>query len=176
MSRPLYAIGEDLLQLNDLLEACEGDLSRVGELEPAVTAWLTSLEAEQAWKLDGYVNLVRQLEMEAAAAQSEAEQWQAKAGARRKRAEYLKDRLKRHLEATGQPKVMTATGRTVAVVGNGGQRPVAIRDGADPMDYPAKFRRWSVEFDRAAVRTALECGEDVPFASLAERGTHLRVS
>src|SRR4051812_6848791 len=108
MARALYELTADLHQLNDLLEEIEGDLSRCGEMEPTVTAWLDALADEQAAKLDGYVGLIRQLQMEAAAAKAEEEQWAAKRKAREGRARFLELRLKAHLEATGQPKVTTA--------------------------------------------------------------------
>jgi hypothetical protein len=175
--RPLYAITADLHQLNDLLDEIEGDLSRLGEMEPAVTGWLELLGEEQAAKLDGYVGLIKTLEMEAAAAQAEKEQWQAKEKARTARADYLKAKLKQHLEATGQLKVQTASGRVVTVQKNGGVQPLEIKPGTDPLDLPPQFVRVVTEYsvDKAQVRAALERGEPLNFAELLPRGTSLRV-
>ena len=64
-------ITADLAQLNDLLDDIEGDMSRLGEMEPAVTAWLDAIAGEEAAKLDGYVHWIRHLQMEAAAARAE---------------------------------------------------------------------------------------------------------
>lgn len=175
MARPLYEITDDLLRLNDLLEEIDGDLSRLGEMEPAVTAWLDGLGEEQAAKLDGYVGLIKTLEMEAAAARAEKEQWAAKEKARTCRADYLKAKLKQHLEATGQLKVQTASGRVVTVQKNGGVAPLEIKPGTDPETLPAEYVRTAVEIDRAKVRAALETGAELAFAELLPRGTSLRV-
>ena len=175
MNRHLYEITDDLIALNDLLESVEGDLSRCGEMEPAVTQWLTSLDAEQGVKLDAYVGLIRQLEMESAAAKAEVEQWATKARSRENRAKYLKDRLKHHLTVTGQTKVQTATGRTISVVNNGGQRPIVWADAIDLDTVPADLVFTRREIDRAKVRESLEAGQEFGFATLADRGTSLRV-
>jgi hypothetical protein len=175
MARALYELTADLHRLNDLLEELEGDLSRCGEMEPAVTAWLDALADEQAAKLDGYVGLVRQLQMEATAAKAEEEQWAAKRKAREGRARFLEARLKAHLEATGQPRVATASGRVVSVQKNGGVAPLEIKAGTTPADVPAAYHKVTVDFDRAAIRAALEAGEALAFAELLPRGTCLRV-
>ena len=173
--RPLYAISADLLHLNDLLEDIDGDMSRLGEMEPAVTGWLELLGEEQAEKLDGYIGLIKQLQMEAAAAKAEEEQWAAKRKARESRARYLETKLLRHLEATGQTKVTTASGRVVSVQRNGGVQPVEIKAGVQPADVPAEFHRHTVEIDKAAVRAALAEGRELAWAELLPRGNSLRV-
>ena len=40
---------------------------------------------------------------------------------------------------------------------------------------PERFQRKQIEPDRAAIRQALEVGEELSFASFAERDTHLRI-
>lgn len=175
MTRPLYEITADLHRLNDLLEDIEGDLSRLGEMEPAVTAWFDALAGEQAGKLDGYLNLIRQLDMEASAARAEKEQWAAKEKARTSRTDYLKAKLKAHLEATNQPKVQTASGRVISIQRNGGVQPLEIKPGVTVADVPADYHKVTVDFDRAAIRAALEAGEGLAFAELLPRGTSLRI-
>lgn len=173
--KPLYAITDQMLRLNDLLEEVEGDLSRLGEREEAVSLLLSELEADQGVKLDNLLDLARQLEMEAVAAKAEAEQWAAKAKTRQARSEYLLGIVKQHLTATGQPKVRTATGRTVAVVANGGQPPVQLAEAIDPAAVPEEFVRVKKEIDMQRVRLFLESGGRLAFATLGERGNHLRV-
>lgn len=171
MARPLYAITADVLYLADLFDEAD-DTAEVG---PALDRWMAELEAEQAHKLDSYLNLIKQTEMEAAAARAEKEQWAAKERSRTARAEYLKARLLRHLEATGQPKVTTASGRVVSVARNGGVAPLAIKPGVTVAEVPAAYHKVTIDFDRAAIRAALEAGEAIDFAELLPRGTSLRV-
>jgi hypothetical protein len=172
VNRPLYEIAADLLALNDTLDDLEGDLSRAGELEAVLAAAIDGLAAEQAVKLDGYLNLIRQLRMEAVAAQAERDQYAKKAELRLKRAAALEDRLKEYLIATGQAKAQTASGRVVSVVVNGGALPLHLREGAA---IPPEYHRVVREIDRTAIRDALTAGTVLDFAELLPRGTHLRV-
>ena len=173
--RPLYAIRADVLALNDLLDELEGDLSRAGEVGPALESFLADLEAEQGVKLDSFIDLIKTLRMEAVAAKAEKEQWAAKEKARTGRADYLERMLREHLELTGQRKVQTATGRTVAVVANGGKPPVVYAEAIDPAVIPEEFVRVKKEVNTELVQKFLESGGSLPFAKLGERGNHLRV-
>jgi len=175
MARALYELTAELNRLNDLLEECEGDLSRLGDMEPAVTAWLESLEGEQAMKLDGYILLIRQLQAEAAAAKAEEELWAAKRRARESRAKFLELRLKSHLEKTGQARVTTAAGRVVSVVKNGGVPPLEIKAGTNLYELPDEFVNYEPVLNKAAVRAVLEAGGELAFAELLPRGTSLRI-
>ena len=46
-----------------------------------------------------------------------------------------------------------------------------------PEDMPEEYRIQNVTYkaDDAAIRAALDAGQELPFAKLGERGTHLRV-
>ncbi len=169
--KSLYEIGADLLALAEVLDACDGDLSKC---ETDVLAWIERAEGEQSEKLDRYIGLIRQLEMESSAAKAEADQWAAKAKTRGNTADFLKARLKAHLEATGQAKAVTATGRVVAIQRNGGISPLIV-DPVDLADVPTDFVKVRQEIDREAIRKALELGVTMTFARLGERGTQLRI-
>lgn len=168
----LYAISDELLALNAALEECGGEINAV----PGLAEWFDRLAEDQGIKLDSYVNLTRQLDMEAAAARSEAEQWLAKAKARERNADSLRARLLDFLVRTGQPKSMTATGRVVAVQANGGRPPVELADSIDPAKLEARFVRYTAAVNKIAVAEALERGEELPFAKFGERGCRLKVS
>lgn len=174
MSRPLFAITDDLIRLNDLLDEIEGDMSRLGEMEPAITGFMDSLSGEEAAKLDAYVNLIRQLESEAAVAKAEAEQYAKKARTRESRAQWLKDRLKMHMERTGQAKIETERGRTVAIQKNSTASLVVVPD-VNLDAVPAEFVRVTKELDKVAVKKSMENGATWWFARLGDRGTSLRI-
>lgn len=55
---------------------------------------------------------------------------------------------------------------------NGGKAPMIIDD---PAGIPASFQKVVIAPDTDKIREALEAGEQLPFAHLGERGTHLRV-
>lgn len=176
MKQTLFDIGADVLALNELLEAVDGDPSKLGEAEAAVMAWLTSTETAQAVKFDGYLNMIRELEMRANAAKLEAEDYAAKRRAYETRADYLKARLLGHLEATKQQKVTTAAGRVVSVVKNGGAVPIIYHE-RDPGKVPEEYTTTNVEvvLDKDAIRAALVAGQELAFAELGERGVRLSI-
>ena len=171
--RTLFDIGSDLLTLDQLIEDIGGDVSDP-QVEAAVTALTSELARDEAAKLDGWVGWVRQMEMEAAAAFAEADQWRHKGQALTNRVAWAKSVLKQHLENTRRAKVQTARGHTVTVQANGGKLPVQV-DPVDPETVAERFQRVRVELDTDAVRTALEAGEQLAFARLQPRGTHLRI-
>lgn len=178
MSRPLFAITDDLIRLNDLLDEIEGDMNRLGEMEPAITEFMDSLSGEESSKLDAYVNLIRQLESEAAVAKAEAEQYAKKGRTREARAQWLKDRLKMHMERTGRVKIETEHGRTVAIQKNGGSAPLVIDPAADIECIATtrpEFVRVVKELNKDQIRKAIEAGESFGFAMIGERGTSLRI-
>lgn len=172
--RSLYSIGEDLLAINQVLEDIEGDLSRLGEREPVVTAWLDSLGAEQAAKMDGYVAWIRQLRMEEAAAKEEAERWKLKAKTRGNRADYLMERLRQFMIGTAQGQIVTEKGHVLTHQANGGAIPVQV-DEREIEYYPREFKVWREEVNKDAIRTALTAGRELSFARFLPRGSHVRI-
>lgn len=169
----LYDISSDLMALRELLDESGGELTP--ETEPIFDQFFAELTAAQGEKLDGYIGLIRQFEMESATAKAESEQWGKKAQAKWQAVARLKDRLKMFLELTGQQKVQTERGRTVAIQANGGNVPVRLAFVIDLDTVPDRFKKVKVEIDTDAVREALQAGEVLDFASLGERGTHLRI-
>ena len=113
--------------------------------------------------------------MEESAAKAERDQYDMIARARGNAATRLKLRLHDYLRITGRDKVQTETGRTIAVVKNGGKAPLKVADSIDLDSLPPELVKVSKTLNNDAVRERLEAGESLPFASLAERGTSLRI-
>ncbi len=166
--RPLFAIGDDLAAIYDLVDETGG------ELTPDLEAWLAEIEHDEAAKCDAYVHLIKTAEMEAAAAKAEAEQWLARAAARTNFSKRLKERMKLYMEASGRTKIATATGRTLAIQANGGKVPMVLHTD-DTSLLPKEFTRVIVTPDNEKIREALESGAPLAFAHLEERGSHLRI-
>lgn len=171
--RSLYAIGNDYVSLEQLLDDCGGNIS-----DPLVEAEFDRIAGdllnEEAAKLDGMIAFIKQLDMEAAACRSEAEEWSLRCDAK----ESLRDRIKRmildHLIRTNRDRVQTQDGLTVAVQKNGGKEPVVVDRDADTV-APDRFCKTVRVVDKDAVRAALESGESLFFARLLPRGCHLRI-
>ena len=175
--RTLFAITADLAALDQLLEERGGDVSDPAVLA-AVESWYADLAAEEAAKLDGWCNWVRQLDMEAHAARVESAEYAKRAQAREATLRWAKARMLDHLLATGRTKAVTASGRTVAVQQNGGVLPLEcstftqdhLANEVDP-----RFVLTTLAIDTAAVRAAVDAGEQLPFARYGERGFQLRI-
>lgn len=172
----LFAIGDDYLALLNLFDELEDDPSRApGELDPAMEALFAEIGAAQAEKLDGYVDVIRHLDTREAIAKEEAERYRMAAQVAATRSAFLKRRLLEHLTRTGQLKVTTATGRTISVTNNGGATPVVISPDTDPTTVDPRFQDVKITLNLKAVREALDNGYPLPFATIGDRGTHLRI-
>lgn len=176
----LFQIGDDFLALNELLAELEPppDPARSeGELNPAMEELFKEIEGNQGVKLDGYVNLIRAVEGDAAVMEAEAAEYKMKGEARRNRAKFLKDRLYAYMIRTGQAKVQTDKGRVLSIQNNGGAQAVEydLLDQDDVAALPDRFKEVVVKIDTQAVKAALDAGESLDFAKLKPRGTHLRI-
>ena len=165
----LFEITAELVNLDNMLDACGGDVSDPA-VEAAITAWYQELLDKEAEKLDAYVGLILDLEMHAAGAKAQAEQWLMRARVNERKAGWLRDRLLNHLVATGKDRIQTAEGRIVKVVNNGGKEPLHVAEGLDLEDVPEEFLRFRRELDRDAVRAALGEGRVLAFANILPRG------
>lgn len=177
--RSLLDITDDLLALDDLLSEIGGDLTDP-RVELAITEWEAELAHDLDGKVDGYCRLIRNHELQESAIKAEAERLAMKAATLAKQTKWLKDRLKQVLTVLGHKKA----GRTytATVVANGGQLPLVLdeslkgdRPTADglPPEFVSAKTTYKLDTDR--VRTHLEMGGKLPFASIGERGTHLRI-
>jgi Siphovirus Gp157 len=164
----LFQIGADLISAYETID----DLG--GELPPELESWFDQLATDEAGKLDSYVGLIRQADAESAAAMEEMERWKMRAQARKNLASKLKERIKQHLELTNRTKAETATGRVLAVQKNGGKQPLVV-DWLPLEELPERFKKVTITEDREKIADALAAGEELPFARLEPRGTHLRI-
>lgn len=170
----LFQIGEDLRALDALIDEVGGEVT-----DPAVCAaweeWQQELADNEAVKLDSCINMIRQWEMEAAAAKAEADQYIAKARTRENRMAWMKSNIKLHLESTGRKRVLTATNRAIWIQGDGGRSPVVIASDLDPSKTPDELAIIRRTPDREAIRDYLEGGGVLDFAVIGERGCHLKI-
>lgn len=164
-----------LFEIGTELQAIMSAIQDDGEIDGQLAEWMDRIADEEAEKLDAYVGLIRMLEAEEAVAKAEAEQFLAKAKARAIKVKFLKERMRDHLINTGRDKVATKAGRVLKVQANGGNAPFEI----DPIplkDVPFEFVKVVREPDREAIREALVKGEELTFARLLKKGSHLRIS
>ena len=161
----------------DILAAYETMVDSDGEVLAENMAALETLAKIEADKLDSYYYLIKKAEMESAAAQAMVDQWAKKVASRQNFIAYMKKAIHAHMTATGQAKAITPNGNTFAVQKNGGKVPV-LPLGSEVFDLsqiPEAYIKTVLSLDTDAVRADLEAGEQLPFATLGERGTHLRL-
>jgi hypothetical protein len=170
--RTLFEISNDLLALYDRLEALGGDVT-APEAEEAVDAWFTQLSHQRDEKLDNYAALIRELEARANARKEEAKRLADRARRDDEHAAYLKQRLLLFFQDHHLKTVETRRYR-LTLRRSGGKAPVLVA--TDPEQLPTEYQRWKVSADLDAIRTALEDGADLGFATLGERGHYLRIT
>jgi hypothetical protein len=162
--RTLLDISDDLMAINDLLFESGGDISDPAVAE-AIDEWFAEIEADEERKVGNYIGLIREKELRCSAITEEKERFAKLATALGNSAKGLKERLKYYIE--------TPRGNA-SVCGNGGKTPLLIVDIAAE-SVPPRFQKITLTIDHDIVRNALEAGEKLEWASLEERGTHLRI-
>ena len=81
----------------------------------------------------------------------------------------MKQNLFNTMKQTGKTKFATNL-FNFSIVGNGGKQTLTI-DG----EVPEEYTKTKIENDTEKIRTALEAGQELPFAHLEPRGESLRI-
>jgi len=160
----LLNIGEHFYALESLL--IEND----GEISEEIDQWLDEYEGKEQDKIDAYCYLIQKFDEISAEAKRLAE----RSSGYKKKVDSLKHRLKIHLESRGKNKIETSR-FTVSVCRNGGVHPVTIH--VDVSKLPEQFVKTIKQPDSERIREALLSGDEQVqfFASVEDRGTHLRI-
>jgi replicative superfamily II helicase len=171
MKRSIFDITDDMAALGDLLDQAGGDMTDPA-VEDAVLEWIEELEGDLSTKVENYCWLMREKEARAAAMKVEAQRLREQAQVNENAAKGLKDRLLWVFQNKDIDKVETDHFR-VSVSNNGGKQPIDID--LDNVDVEYLVSEVVTSIDKDKIRTALGDGVELPFASLQERGQHLRI-
>ena len=129
---------------------------------------LEALVGELEVKGRGYVQVIKQLDMEAKQAKEISQQFAAKQKTRENNIKRMKDALKAAME-TAQIEKLEAEPFTIKIQKNGGLQPLVI----DDMDaVPDNMMKVIVEPDNDKIRAFLAENE-AEWGHLEERGTHI---
>ena len=167
----LYDISDDLLALEAILIEAGGDVSDP-EADQAVDQWLAELGSARNEKIDAYCALYREFETRAKAREAEAARLLKLAEQDGNAASRLRSRLLYFFELHRISKLETDRFR-LTVANNGGALPLFVD--CEPEALPDGYQKIRIEADKAAIREALEEGEELSFAHFGERGRHLRI-
>lgn len=162
----LYEYKYEYQKLLDFASECDPDDP---EDSQAFLNTLEGLTGEIAIKVDNCAGIIRELEAESEKFDKEADFYQRRANALHNSAQKLKDYVKNQLEEMNL-KEIKGDRFIVKVQTSGGKRRLILTD-----DVPDKFQKIVYETDTGKIREALEKGEELTFAKLAERSTYLKI-
>ena len=138
--------------------------------EQAFLDTVESLMGELEVKAAGYVNVINQLEMEAAKADLMVKQFKAKMDVRKNHIKRMKEALLSTMDSIGLIE-LPAGNYTIKIKKNGGMQPLDI---PDPAAVPDNMTKITVEPDTAKIREYLK-DHEVDWAQLLERGRHITI-
>lgn len=157
----LYEITGDYLRLLEMLEEEES-------IDPQAFAdTLEGIDGEFEVKADGYARIMKELETEAGRYDAEIQRMVTRRDSFKNRVKMLKQHLYDSMKATGKVKFKTDL-FSFGIQKNGGLQPMELVPGVEIPDEYCKM-----EPDSTKIREALKNGEELPFAVLKERGSHL---
>ena len=136
--------------------------------EQAFLDTVESLMGELEVKAAGYVNVINQLEMEAAKADLMVKQFKAKLDVRKNHVKRMKEALLTAMDRIGI-KELPAGEYTIKIQKNGGLQPLEITG-----DVPDNMTKVIVEPDTAKIREYLK-DNTCDWAELKERGRHITI-
>lgn len=157
----LYEIKEEFLQLYELALSDDDRQAFLDTLE--------SLKGELADKAAGYVQVIKQLEMEADEADKVVEAFERKKAQRLNAVKRMKEAIISAMDVAGVDSI-PAGDYILKITKNGGLEPLKI-DG----DIPDNFMKVIYEPDGKKIREALKDGQELDFAHLEPRGRHLNI-
>lgn len=118
-------------------------------------------------KADGYADVIAAFEQRVDACKAEAARLNARAKVFDNRITTMKNRLRDCMNEMGKKKIETDM-HTFSVVKNGGKLGIEF-----VAEVPQNYLRVVYEQDTDKIRKDLEAGQELSFAVLKERGTHL---
>ena len=154
--------------LFELTAECLSLYELADEDEQAFADTLEGLKGEIGQKAANYVDLIDQLEMEAAACDKKAKLLKARAESRQNAVKRLKNALLGAMQAM-DVKEMDAGDYKLKIAKNGGLQPIVI-DG----EVPESMTKVTIEPDNTKIREYLKDNE-ADWAHLGERGVHLTI-
>lgn len=159
MSNTLWQITDELAHLYDMLLAAEES----GEVSEELCFALDNTEAELDRKAEGYASVVRKLMAVGTMYQLQAKAFQQAAAQQFNAADRLRNRILDAMQLLDAKKIGPFTRCK-----NGGLQPLDVHG-----PVPDEFTRPVPDNDK--IRQALERGQELNFALLAERGEHIRL-
>jgi uncharacterized small protein (DUF1192 family) len=162
----LYDLTQDYRNLLDLAGSMDED--EIQAFNDTLEAVLGEIEV----KADGYAVVLAEIEGRINIINKEIGRLEAIESALSNTRRRMVDRLKTAMEDIGKKEIKTDLHK-FKIVNNGGKLPITVQEDCVPEEYTKTEVK--ITPDKEKIRAALESGEVLPFASLGERGTHLKI-
>jgi hypothetical protein len=172
MKQTLLDITEDMAAIDELLAESGGEITP--ETEGTLDAWFAELDTNLTGKVDNYCALITEIECRAAVRKAEADRLYDRAKIDENAAKALRERLRFVWELRSMGKLQTSR-YTVSLAKNGGKAPLDVRVGAEELPAWAVKTETVVTVDKDAIRSRLDAGEQLDFASLMQRGNRISI-
>lgn len=166
----LYELTGEMLELYLMADDSEAE----EDMMQCIADSLEGVEYEFDLKVEKYAAVIRNLESDVKAIKEEEQRLAARRRTIERNIDRLKSALMESMKAVGKVKAGGSI-FTVAITKNGGKAPLVLKEGFTAEDIPDKFRKVTIDFDKDAIRTAIESGEDLYFANIGERGESIRI-
>ena len=166
----IYELGEIERHALNVLAEHGGDMD-----EPEVLSALEQLDCVTVQienKCEAYCKLIKEMEAQGEARKAEAVRMRNLADTDLKAAKALRSRMLWFMESSGKKKVDAGKFR-VKVQKNSGPQPIDVDEDRVPPPYLIETVVQTI--DTARIREELAEGEDLKFARIMERGTHVRI-
>jgi uncharacterized coiled-coil DUF342 family protein len=158
----LYELTSDYIKLLELAE--DPDIE-----EDVFRDTLEGIAGAIEDKAEAYAIIIGELLAKADRITNEAKRLNAWADSLTKHADRMKETLMYSMDEIGTKKIETEHFR-IGIAGNGGKKPLKIT-----AEVPDQYMVMKPEVDTKKIREALEAGEQLDFAYLADRGRHLNI-
>jgi len=160
----LYQLTAEYQALLDLGDSADP------EDQQAFLDTLEGLDFEVGLKADSYAAVISQLKGRTTTIKAEIDRLTSYLKAADTSIDRMEKALYNAMKTMDKTEIRTDL-HTFKIVKNGGKAPLTIRED----DVPAEYQRTVVTTvpDKTKIREALEAGENLPFAELGERGSHL---
>ena len=159
----IYELTSDYLNLLELAEDPDTD-------PQAFADTLESIVGDIKDKAEAYAIIIGELTAKADHITAEAKRLNAWADSLTRNASRMKETLMYSMDEIGTKKIETEHFR-IGIAGNGGKKPLKFTG-----DVPDQYMMMKPEVDTKKIREALESGEELDFAYLADRGRHLNIN